>query len=494
MNDVPGGPGDQAAYDVVVVGAGVVGTAIARELAHHDLRIAVLDAAADVGDGTSKANTAILHTGFDATPGTLESRLVRRGYELLENYAAATGIPVEPLGALLVAWDDEQLAALPKLKAKAEANGYDRTRVIGADEVYRREPRLGPGALGALHVPGESIICPWTTTLAFATEAVRAGVDLRLETRVGEVVAGGGDVPHEIRTSRGVVRARYLVNAAGLWSDELDRRLGHHGFTVTPRRGELIVFDKLARPLVNHILLPVPTSRGKGVLVAPTVYGNVMLGPTAEDLNDKTDTGSSSDGLAFLKDKGAKIMPALLDEEVSAVYAGLRAATEHGDYQLRSHPEQRYVCVGGIRSTGLTASLAIAEHVMGLLVEAGLDAGPRRELEPPRMPNIGEASPRPYQRADLIAADPEYGRIVCHCERVTRAEIRDAMRGPLAPRTLDGLRRRTRALNGRCQGFYCGAEVRELFDHPPSGPGPTGAQARAAGDARPDADTSGARP
>lgn len=451
-------------YDVAVVGAGVVGAAIARELAYRGLRIALVDAASDVGEGTSKANTAILHTGFDATPGTLESRLVRRGYELLLAYAGATGIPVERLGALLVAWDDEQLAALPKLKAKAEANGYHETRIVDVDEVYRREPHLGPGALGALEVPGESIICPWTTPLAFATEAVEGGVELLLETRVESVVPGGRGVPHRLGTTRGELTARFVVNAAGLYSDVLDRRFGHDGFTVTPRRGELIVFDKLARPLVNHVLLPVPTSLGKGVLVAPTVYGNVMLGPTAEDLSDKADNGSSSNGLAFLQDKGMRIMPELLDEEVTAVYAGLRAATEHGDYQLRGDAEQGYVCVGGIRSTGLTASMAIAEHVLPLLVEAGLDAAEREPATPPRMPYIGEAFPRPYQRDDLIAADAEYGQIVCHCERVTRGEIRDALASVVPPRTLDGLRRRTRALNGRCQGFYCGSTVRALFE------------------------------
>lgn len=453
-----------ADYDVLVIGAGVVGTAIARELAHRGLRIGLLDAGSDVGSGTSKANTAILHTGFDATPGTLESRLVARGYELLSAYAAEAGIPVEPLGALLVAWDQEQLDALPGLGAKAAANGYHETRSVSAEELYRREPHLGPGARGALEVPGEGIICPWTPPLAFATEAVAGGVELLLDTRVTTATPGGPGTPHRLDTGRGPLTANYVVNAAGLYSDELDRLFGHDGFTVTPRRGELIVYDKLARGLVNHILLPVPSALGKGVLVAPTVYGNVLLGPTAENRTDKTDSGSSEQGLAFLQDKGARIMPELLDEEVTAVYAGLRAATEHGDYQLRGHAEQRYVCVGGIRSTGLTAALAIAEHVLALVVEAGLPAPPRVGARTPRMPNLGEAFPRPFQRADLIAADPDYGRIVCHCERVTRGELRDAVYSPVPARTLDGLRRRTRALNGRCQGFYCGAEVQALFD------------------------------
>ncbi|MEU6510930.1 FAD-dependent oxidoreductase [Streptomyces sp. NPDC046942] len=457
------GPLPETAYDVAVVGAGVVGCAIARALARHPrLRIALVEAQDDVGQGTSKANTAILHTGFDAAPGTLEARLVRDGYERLGAYAAETGIPVERVGALLVAWDEEQLAALPRLAAKAERNGYHETRPLSPGELYAREPRLGPGALGALHVPGESIICPWTTTLAYATQAVRSGVDLHLNTSVQH--ASRQDGGHRLLTSRGTLHARRLVNAAGLHADTVDRLLGHEDFTVTPRRGQLLVYDKLARPLVRHILLPVPTALGKGVLVAPTVYGNVLLGPTAEDLDDKRATGSTAEGLAGLRDKGRRILPDLLQEEVTAVYAGLRAATGQEDYRISAHAGQGYVTVGGIRSTGLTASLAIAAHVTGLLAETGLDLGPRRELEPVTMPNLGESFPRPYQRPELIAADPEYGTLVCHCERVSRGEIRDALDGPIPPRTLAGLRRRTRARAGRCQGFYCGAAVRELFE------------------------------
>lgn len=463
------GPLPDEVYDVVVVGAGVVGAAIARELARYPLRTALVEASADVGEGTSKANTAILHTGFDAVPGSLEARLVHEGQGRLAAYAEECGIPVEPIGALLVAWDDEQLAALPALARKAARNGYRRTRTVPADELRTREPHLGPGALGALEVPDESIICPWTTTLAYATQAVRGGVDLHLNCRVSEVTEGSPssqDTPHLLATGRGPLRTRWLVNAAGLYADAFDRLLGHTDFSVTPRRGQLMVFDKLARALVGHILLPVPTALGKGVLVSPTVYGNVMLGPTAEDLDDKRATGSTAEGLAFLREKGRRIMPDLLEEEVTAVYAGLRAATEHDDYAIRSHPAQGYVTVGGIRSTGLTASMAIAAYVVELLTEAGAGVGTAGELPPLTMPNLGEARARPYQRADLIAADPAYGALVCHCERVSRGEIRDALAADIPPSSPEGLRRRTRALGGRCQGFYCGAELRALFDAP----------------------------
>ncbi|MEV7372868.1 FAD-dependent oxidoreductase [Streptomyces sp. NPDC090301] len=454
--------GSDATYDVVVVGAGVVGSAIARTLARHPLRVALVEAANDVGDGTSKANTAILHTGFDAQPGTLEARLVREGHRLLSSYAQETGIPVEPVGALLVAWDEQQRAALPRLAAKAGRNGHHTTGLLTAAELHAREPHLGPGALAALDVPGEAVICPWTTTLAYATQAVRSGVDLHLDCRVEKV--GPGDPYHRLVTRRGVLRTRHLVNACGLHADAFDALVGREDFTVTPRRGQLLVFDKFARDLVRHILLPVPGPLGKGVLIAPTVYGNVMLGPTAEDLDDKTATGTTAEGLAGLREQGGRILPALLDEEVTAVYAGLRAATGQEDYRIAAHPALRYVTVGGIRSTGLTASLAIAEHVRGLLSDCGLDLGRERSLARLRMPNLGEAFPRPYRDARLIGRDPEFGAVVCHCERVTRGEIRAALTSTIPPGGLDGLRRRTRARGGRCQGNHCGAEVRALFE------------------------------
>jgi glycerol-3-phosphate dehydrogenase len=450
--------------DVLIAGGGVVGCAIARELTLFDLRVALLEAGPDVGAGTSKANTALLHTGFDAKPGTLEAELVVRGYEQLGRYAERVGIPVEWTGALLVAWTDEQLGSLPSIIEQSHANGYEAIRELSVEELYRREPHLGRGALGALEVPDEGIICPFTTPLAFATEAVLAGCDLRRGAAVTglERLDGGGVL---VRAGGREWRTRFLVNAAGLRSDELDRMLGHDGFTVSPRRGELIVFDKLSRSLVSHILLAVPTKITKGVLIAPTVFGNLMLGPTAENIERKDDTSSTAHGLDYLRSEGGRIMPGLLEQEVTAVYVGLRAATEHVDYQVSIHADEGYACVGGIRSTGLSGSMAIAEHVRGLLEDAGLTLTPRSgrtaELT---MPNIGEAFPRPYADPGRIAADPDYGRIVCFCERVTRGEIRDAFVAPIPPVDLDGLRRRTRAHMGRCQGFFCGAELASLLE------------------------------
>ncbi len=396
-------------FDVAVIGAGIVGSAIARDLAGTHLRVVLVEARDDVGDGTSKANTAILHTGFDAEPGTLESRLVARGYDLLGRYAEQTGIPVEQTGAVLVAWTDEELSALPGLRAKADANGYDACALVTADEVYAAVPDLGPGVLGGLTVPGESIICTWTTNLALATDAVRRGAVLLRGHRVEAVRPASDEGATVLGTSRGDVRARWVVNAAGLGADDLDRRFGHDRFTITPRRGELYVFDKLARPRVPRIVLPVPSSLGKGVLVSPTIYGNVMLGPTAEDLTDRTATGTSEKGLATLWEKGGRIMPSLLEEEVTATYAGLRAAIDADDYLVDLDAGRRYLLVGGIRSTGLTAGMAIAEHVRGLLATTTCPTHRRcpTSARPPVGPTsrrTGSLPTRPTDRSSASAS------------------------------------------------------------------------------------------
>ena len=444
-------------YDIAIIGAGAVGSAIARELSRYDLSIALLEANADVGMGTSKASTAIWHSGFDAKPGSLEADLMHRSYLLMEAYMPASGIPFERLGGLLIAWNEEQQHTLPKLFEKAHQNGVTDARLVSADELYELEPQLGPGALAGMLVPGEGILCTFTMPLACATQAVLNGVTLKLDFRVQSIRTES--TTHIISSDKESVSARWVINAAGLYSDEINSLLGHRNFRVTPRRGELIVYDKLARPLVNHVLLPVPTAITKGVLISPTVYGNVLLGPTAEDLSDKTATNTSANGLQSLLEKGRSILPPLLEEEVTALYAGLRAATEHGDYQIALHGEQRYVCVGGIRSTGISAALGIAEYVTELLKEGGVALTRKSAFKTVRMPNMGEAASRPYQKEELIAQNSRFGEVICYCERVTLGEVEDALQAAIPATHLDALRRRTRAMQGRCQGFNCHASL-----------------------------------
>lgn len=450
-----------SAYDVAVIGGGVVGCAIARNLSHYQLRVCLIEALSDVGMGTSKANTAILHTGFDATPGSLEATLLRRGYPLLRDYCDATGIAYRVNGGLMVAWNEEQLERLPAIEEQARRNGVDRIARQTTEQVYDREPYLAPGVRGGLLVEEEGIICPFSPVLAYALEAKENDVEFFFDAPVQslEMVSNHW----KVKTAGPAIEADWIVNAAGLRSDEVDRLLGHDRFHVTPRKGELIVYDKFAAPLLTHTILPIPTAKTKGVLVCPTVYGNVLLGPTAEDIDDKGDTATTAPGIASLLEKGRDILPALMEEEITATYAGLRAATEDKDYQLHIDEDGRYACVGGIRSTGLSASLGIAAYVVEGMASAGLALSEKETLEQVTVPPLGEHQVRPYRDDALIQSNSNYGRIVCHCEKVTRGELLAAFQTSLPPPHVDGLRRRTRCLQGRCQGFYCEAEIHALL-------------------------------
>lgn len=448
-------------FDVAVVGAGVVGAATARDLACAGLRVAVLDAANDVGTGTSKANTALLHTGFDAPPGSVEARLVRRGYERLRRHAEGAGIPMEIIGALVIAWTTEQEERLDYVHDTARANGYERGQRLTAAELRALEPGLAAGATGALRIPDEGIICPFTPVISFTTEAVNHAALLLLGFSVAALLRDSATWTVTAQDGR-QVRARWVVNCAGLASATIDRLAGHDRFRVLPRKGELLVLDKSARGLLRHILLQVPTEHTKGIVVAPTVFGNVLVGPTADDIDDPTDTSTTAEGIEHVLAAGQRVLPGLAGHEVTAAYAGLRAATDDRDYVLRLDEQRTYVCAGGIRSTGLSSSLGIAEEITtwicgGAATEAAVNTPPLT------MPAIGETQCRPYQDADLIRGDAAYGEIVCFCERVTAGEIRDALNGAVPARDVDGLRRRTRAQLGRCQGFFCSAQVAEML-------------------------------
>ncbi len=453
-------------YDITIIGAGAVGCAIARELSRYDLKIALVESNSDVGMGTSKASTAIWHTGYDAKPGSLEAKLLRRSYALMKDYLPEANIAHEVLGGLLIAWNQEQFDTLPKLLKQAHDNDEMDVRIISAEEIHQREPHINKGALGGLYVPGEGILCTFSVPLAMAYQAVENGVELFLNFRVKEIRPSTTDDGRQTTwsivsgpSSEQVIDTRFVINAAGLFSDEINAMFGKNGFKVTPRRGQLIVYDKMARPLVNHVLLPVPTSITKGVLISPTVYGNILLGPTAEDLPDKTATETTEDGLKFLLEKGKQILPQLLDEEVTATYSGLRAATEHSDYQIEMDASLRYLCLGGIRSTGISGAMGIAEYGVELLRDAGLELTPKPEFKTIKLPTIGQAFTRPHQDADMVTATPAYAEMVCHCERVSRGELMDAMNAPIPATTVDALRRRTRASQGRCQGFNCHAAL-----------------------------------
>jgi glycerol-3-phosphate dehydrogenase len=442
-------------YDVAVIGAGVVGCAMARRFTLEGARIIVIDKAADILEGASKGNSAILHTGFDAPEGSLELDCIKRGYREFADIRDSLGLPVLEAGALVVAWSGEQEAALDRVVARARANGIAGVRRIDRQELIRAEPHLAEGARAAVQVPGEHVIDPWTSPLSYLAQALDNGAALSLGSEVTGGRFDGGTWRLETGPG-GAVACRQVINCAGLYGDRIDRAvLGAAGFEIRPRKGQFVVFDKAAAGFVKAIILPVPTPETKGIVICRTIFGNVLVGPTAEDQVSREDTAVERATLEALIAEAARKIPALAGMPVTAVYAGLRPASENKDYRIIARPERCWITAGGIRSTGLTAALGIAAHVFDLYSGGGRQHQPLSEPRIPSLPVLAEAGLRDWQR-------PGHGGIVCHCELVTEREVRRALQGPLAARSMGGLKRRTRAGMGRCQGFYCAARLAEL--------------------------------
>ena len=433
-----------------MVGGGVVGCAVARRFTLQGARVVLLEKGADILSGASKGNSAILHTGFDAPAGSLELQCMQSGYrEYLEIYAKL-GLPLLQSSAIVAAWTDEQFAKLAGIAAAAHANGVLDVTLIARDEILRREPALSGAVQGGVLVPGEFLIDPWSAPLVYLLQALENGAEVRRNT---EVLAGSFDKNWRLQTSTGEVQARYVVNCAGLFGDVVEELLlGTPGFTIEPRKGQFVVFDKAASRLLNTILLPVPEERTKGILLTPTVFGNLLVGPTAEEQESRTRADTDSATLRMLVDKAVEMLPALRDMPVTAIYAGIRPATEEKKYRVRHELDQKYIVLGGIRSTGLTAALGLAQHAWDLY-------GGTHIVVPapvwPQATRLAEHAGRDWQ-------DAGYGEIICHCELVTRREIEAALAGPLPATDWGGLKRRTRAGMGRCQGFYCNAALTAL--------------------------------
>ena len=446
---------DPKMVDVAVVGGGVVGCAVARRFALDGARVLLLERAPDILAGASKANSALLHTGFDAPSDSLELACVQAGYREYLEIRERMNLPLLETGAMVVAWTEEDLARLAGIETQARTNGVGDVSMLSPAQVLARETHLASTVRGALLVPGEHVIDPWSAPLAYLTQAVQNGARAWFDA---EVLDGAlADGVWSLRTSKGTIEARTVINCAGLFADHLETRLlGEADFVIRPRKGQFVVFDKAASALLRTIILPVPNERTKGVVLARTIFGNVLVGPTAEEQEDRNRAAVDAEALRLLAAKAVDMIPALQRMPVTAVYAGLRPATERKDYRVKADSSRRWIRVGGIRSTGLTSALGLARHVADLHQAFG-DAPfqPVREPLWPHMPNLAEHAARDWQAKD-------HGEIICHCELVTRREIEGALSGLVPAGDFGGLRRRTRAGMGRCQGFYCQARLGAL--------------------------------
>ncbi|MDY7533054.1 NAD(P)/FAD-dependent oxidoreductase [Pseudomonas sp. Bout1] len=446
-------PNHTVVYDVVVIGGGVVGCAMARRFTLEGARVLLLEKSPDILSGASKGNSAILHTGFDAPRASLELACMQAGYQEYLQIYRKMGLPLLETGAMVVAWNEDDLGKLEGIIQQAHDNGVADAQFIDRAGVMALEPDLASTALGAVKVPGEFLIDPWSAPLGYLLQAMLHGAQVQFNAQVNNGHFDGDT--WSLTTTAGAVRARTVINCAGLFGDHLERDLlGQSSFSIHPRKGQFVVFDKAASRYLNNIILPVPNERTKGIVLTKTVYGNLLVGPTAEEQDDRLHAGLDSAVLQQLVDAAVQRIPALEGMPVTATYAALRPASDKKEYRIHTVPGKNWITVGGIRSTGLTAALGIARHVFSLY-EARHTPLTAQSLQWPTLPNLAEHLPRDYQT-------PGYGEIICHCEMVTLREINAALASTLPPGDLGGLKRRTRACMGRCQGFYCSARVAEL--------------------------------
>jgi len=443
--------------DVVVIGAGITGAAIARELSQYALDIILVEKEADFCSGASKANTGIIHAGYHDPPGTLKAKLCVRGNAMYEKLADELGVTFERNGALVVALSEEDLENLEELRQKGMKNGVPGLRIIEKDELREMEPNLTQDAIGALYAQTAGVILPYEMTIALCENAVHNGVMPLLDAEVRGIEKLNSRV-RRVLTSRDAIEARFVVNAAGLYADDISKMVGVDDFYIYPRRGEYFIFDRKIGSLVNRPVFPMPTSTSKGILVTKTIDGNTMIGPNAQDLDvrckyEPDGDATTKEGLSEIWEAATALIPDLPRGMIIKDFAGLRAVSNTRDFIIRSYNEVKgFINVAGITSPGLTAVPAIAELVVEILRGEGLELKFRKEFSPFRKKPPQFASISFEEREALIAQDPRYGHIVCRCENVTEAEIVEAIKR--GARTMDGIKYRTRCGMGRCQGAF----------------------------------------
>ena len=467
-------------FDVAIVGAGVVGGAIARELSRYRLRIALLEKEVDVSFGTSKANSGIIHAGFHSPPGSLKGFLEAKGNRTFDRLAEELGFPFERRGELVVAFREEELEILQSLYQQGRTNNVQYMELLGRERTLEMEPALNPDVRGSLYAPTSGIIGPYEYCFALVENALQNGVELFTGEEVRWIAVNRGRRAPGIRgfrleTARGTrLESRFVVNAAGLYADRVAAMVGITGFSIRPRKGEEYLLDKRVGNLVRRVIFPVPTEKSKGMLVIPTIDGPVMVGPTADDVDDREDTRTTREGLKRVFEHAQRMIPSIRASDVITSFAGLRPVAVGpgaggndfiiGEWEGPARVPG-FINAAGIQSPGLTASPAIAEMVRDALLRAGLRLEVNPAFNPVRRPHLrvrGLVEGREYaELARRIEGRPDYSRIVCRCESVTEAEVTAAIRA--GHTTLDGIKYASRACTGRCQGGFCTYRILKLM-------------------------------
>lgn len=443
---------------VAIVGGGIIGTAVARELSRYKLDVLLIEAEPEVGWGTTKANSGIVHGGFHEEPGTLKAKYCFPGNQMYPQLCEELDVCYKQNGILLVARNEEEMETVKVYYERGKERGVN-VRLLSKEEVHAQEPNLHPDIVGALFAPEGGSVMPFELAAALMENAVQNGADFMVNARVTNAWVEGDK--KYLETSDTIVEADFVVNAAGLFTDEIARMFGDDFFSIKPRKGEEYIFDMSVRDVVTSTIFPVPSEVSKGILVIPTAAGNLMMGPTGDNVPDKEDLSTTTDGFQRIFDGAKSLVPSLDPRKIIAQFAGVRAASDRGDFIIELSPNvPGLLHLAGIESPGLTAAPAIAADVPGMLAEAGLKLEQKEDFNPRReVVRFAELS-REEQDA-LIKENPAYGRIICRCESITEGEIVDAIhRGA---RTLDGIKFRARAGAGRCQGGFCQPFITQII-------------------------------
>jgi len=452
-------------YDVVIIGAGVIGCSVARELSRYEMKLAVIDKSSDIGEGTSKANSGIVHAGYDAKVGSLKAKLNVEGNRLMEQLASELDIPFRRNGSLVLCFSDGEIEQLEKLYENGKKNNVPNLQIINKVEVKELEPNISEEVVSALYASTGGIVCPFTLTLALAENAFSNGVEFMLEQEVLRVdkIQEEGKTHYCIDTNKGRLETKIVVNAAGVYADLFHNMVSDNKIKITARKGEYCLFDKASSNLVDKTIFQMPSKNGKGILVTPTIHGNLMIGPSALDVEDKESTNTTASALEEIMKKASRSVKNLPMRQIITSFSGLRAHEKGDDFiigEIEDAPG--FIDAAGIESPGLTCAPAIGKFIteiirnMILTTKKNVFISRRKGIH-----NITELSKE--ERRNLIENNPAYANVICRCETITEGEILEAIHRPLGATTLDGIKRRTRAGSGRCQAGFCTPKTMEIL-------------------------------